>query len=75
VRRFNSAQTAVEAFALKLDPEAYAWSKAHLSYVLKQQARHGDGRVFSARETSFVGDEHFAAVTGAEMVFRLQTIR
>jgi hypothetical protein len=75
VRRFNAAQTAVEAFAGKLDSNSYGWAKVHLNYVLRQQARHSDGRVFSARETSFVGDEQFAAVTGAEMVFRLQTIR
>jgi hypothetical protein len=70
-RRFNLAQTDVEVFLQGFDKQAFAWAKAHLQYVLDQQARHDDGHVFAPGEDSNPGDEPFCAVTGAEMVSRL----
>jgi hypothetical protein len=74
-RKFNAAQTDVEVFASKIDPMAYAFAKAHLTALLKQQARHKDGRVFSNGETHFPEDEQFAAASTAEMTYRLMLMR
>lgn len=74
-RKFNAAQTDVEVFASRIDSAAYSFAKAHLKAHLKQQARHKDGRVFSKGETGFPEDEQFAAVSAAEMTWRLMLIR
>jgi hypothetical protein len=74
-RKFNAAQTDVEAFASRWDSRSYSWAKAHLAALLKQQARHKDGRVFSLGETRFPEDEQFAAATEAEMYYRLSTMK
>jgi hypothetical protein len=75
VRKFNAAQSDVEAFASRLDSRAYDWAKAHLTALLAQQKRHKDGRIFSTGETKFPEDEQFAAASEAEMVSRLQVIK
>jgi hypothetical protein len=75
-RKFNAAQTDVEVFAAKnIDSAAYSFAKAHLKALLKQQARHKDGRVFAKGETGFPEDEQFAAVSAAEMTWRLMLMR
>lgn len=74
-RRFNAADMDVEAFGAKIDPMAYGWAKAHMLYVLAQQRRHADRRIFSGGQTRFPEDEQFAAMTAAEMVYRLSVIR
>ena len=74
-RRANAALMDCEAFAEEIDPEAADWAVAHLTYVLQQQARHDDGRVFSQGESRYPADEQFAAVLEAVMAARLATMR
>jgi hypothetical protein len=75
-RKFNAAQTDVEVFATSnIDSAAYSFAKVHLKALLKQQARHKDGRVFSKGETNFPEDEQFAATSSAEMTWRLMLMR
>ena len=52
----------------------FSWAKAHINSVVKQQARHKDGRIFSAGETRFAEDEQFAAACAAEMVESLRMV-
>lgn len=74
-RRFNAAETDVEAFDARIDKCAYGWGKAHLLYVRKQQSRYKDGHIFSKGATRFSNDEQFAAASMAEIVARLKIIR
>lgn len=74
-RRFNAAQMDVEAFSSGIDSMAYGWAKCHMLYVLRQQRAHKDGHIFSAGQTHFAEDEQFAAVTSAEMAYRLTVMR
>jgi hypothetical protein len=75
-RRFGFAETSVEMWARGgVDAESYGFARAHLLYTLKQQARHSDGRVFSAGETRFTEEEQFAAASFSEMVARLRRAR
>jgi len=53
----------------------YTWAKAHLSYLLRMQARHKNGLTFSRGETRFTEEEQFVAVCSAEMVERLALVR
>ena len=43
-------------------------------YVIGQQSRHKDGRIFSAGETRFTEAEHFGAACAAEMVETLRLV-
>lgn len=70
-RRFNAAEMDVEIWASTGDVLAYDFARAHLAHTLGQQARHEDGRTFSAGETRFPEDEQFVAASSAEMVARL----
>ena len=72
-RRENFALMDVSMFAAGHN-YAYPWAKAHISYVLAQQARHADGSVYSSGETRAVGEEQFAAASAAEMVELLKTV-
>jgi len=69
-RRFNAALMDVEVFAEGIDPGAANWGVVHLDYVLRQQARHPDGTVFSAGESRYPLDEQFAAALEAVMASR-----
>jgi len=60
-----------EAFEARNDPKAADWARAHLAYVLWQQSRHRDGRIFSAGETGYPLDEQLAAANEAELSARL----
>lgn len=74
-RRFNDAEMDVEAFAARVDSMAYGWAKSHMRYVVYQQRQHKDGHIFSRGQTRFGEDEQFAAVSAAEMAYRLSVIR
>ena len=73
VRRHNMALMDVSFVAAGHDA-GFSWAKAHINSVVKQQARHKDGRIFSAGETRFAEDEQFAAACAAEMVESLRMV-
>ena len=73
-RRHNLALMDVAVFVVGRN-EGFGWAKVHINYVLRQQSRHKDRRVFSAGETLFTEDEQFAAVCAAEMVESLRRVR
>ncbi|MBU2632222.1 hypothetical protein KKG52_00750 [Patescibacteria group bacterium] len=69
--RFKPVTTATEVFLQNIDTSGYDWAKAFQIYVLNQQSRRPDGRVFSEEEVRTVEFEPFVAVLEAENVFRL----
>lgn len=73
-RRQNMALMDVAIFVAGHD-YSYGWANAHLNYVLRQQARHKDGRVFSPGETRYTDEEQFAAACAAEMSETLRRVR
>jgi hypothetical protein len=74
-RRFNAAQMDVEVFAARLDWRSYSWAQKHMNYVLKQQSRYRDRRIFARGATRYPVDEQFGAATAAEMAARLTEMR
>ncbi len=74
VRRHNIALMDVAVF-VSGHTYAYPWGKAHIGFILKQQARHKDGHIFSKGSTRFAGDEQFAGACAAEMVETLGLVR
>ena len=74
VRRHNMALMDVATF-IRGNDGAYPWGIAHIKFVIGQQARHKDGKIFNKSETKFAEDEQFAAACAAEMVEALRTVR
>jgi hypothetical protein len=74
-RRFNAAEMDVEIWALHADGAAYEFARLHLLATLAQQARHRDGRMFAAGESTFPEEEQFAAASCAEIVARLRVAK
>ena len=73
-RRHDMALMDVTMFVVGKDA-GYNWARAHIGYLLNQQARHKDGSVFSKGETRFTEEEQFAAACSAEMVETLSLVR
>jgi hypothetical protein len=73
-RKHNFALMDVAVFFAGHDV-GYKWAGAHLSALVKQQARHKDGHILSKGESYFKEEEQFGAVCSAEMVEALRLVR
>jgi hypothetical protein len=73
-RRQNMALMDVAMFVSGHD-YAFPWAKRHIRYVLAQQARHSNGRIFSNGETRFTEEEQYGAACAADMVETLRLVR
>lgn len=70
--KFKPIAMATAAYIKNDDLNGYKWAKAFLQYVLGQQSRHADGRIFSAEEVTSVEYETFVGMLMAENVIWLE---
>lgn len=73
--KFKPIGMAIEAFLKNGDETGYGWAKAFQQYVLNQQSRHSNGRVFAAEELTSVEYESFVAMLMAEQAYWLTSIQ